>query len=58
MASRVTIPTLDEHFTAARDLAVLLRKALDDRGSVTRGELRKALRHYEQIDKQAANAKG
>jgi hypothetical protein len=49
----MTCPTLDEYLTAARNLAGLLRKAFDEPGSVTRGQIRHQLVIFERLDRQA-----
>jgi hypothetical protein len=45
------LPTIADWFDSASALAVVVRKALDQRGSVTRGEVRKALEKFEDIDR-------
>ena len=49
----MSAPTFEAYFGAAFKLAATVRKALDDRGSVTRGDVRKALEAFERIDKEA-----
>jgi hypothetical protein len=45
----MNLPTVDDYFSAMEDLSRIVRKALDYRESVTRGEVRKALARYERL---------
>ena len=49
----VSEPTLDDYFTAAVALAELVRRAFDEPGSVTGGELRTALERFEAVERSA-----
>lgn len=48
------LPTLAEYLDRADVLAGTIRQALDNRGTVTRGEVRAALVAFEQIRDQAS----
>lgn len=45
----VTYPTFDDYFNASDGLARTVRMALDQRGTVSRAEVRRALERYEQV---------
>jgi len=51
-------PNVDDYLSAMEDLSRLLRKALDYNGSVTRGEIRRALHRYERLRDAAARPEG
>lgn len=44
------MPTFDDYFKEARELSRLVRKSLTVKGSVSRGEIKRALVRFERID--------